>query len=261
MKEHPIIFSTPMVESIIAGQKTQTRRILQLPAWSTQELKHVVPLGCHPPQTINRKTGRFQSIKSPYGQVGDHLYVRETFNPGSPETGTGPFFKAGASEFDRYTLRWKPCIHMPKQIARIWLKIEEIRIERLQDISEEDAMAEGIRPLFTQEEINRTVGISGFPQDHGWTNYLWHGHSDISPSQADAWPYQYSGYDSAKESFSSLWEKINAKPRAHRSAGEITHYISYPWADIQEIREHRGKPWHILGNPWVWVVSFSRFNH
>jgi len=119
-------------------------------------------------------------------------------------------------EFDRTFAKgdgkWRPGIHMPRKVSRWERPLKSVRIELIQDISEEDALAEGVDYLFTQEQCDTTAGIIGTkPEDHGFKNYLWHGHQELTASQIDAWPYQFSGYDSARDSFSSLWELINAK--------------------------------------------------
>lgn len=120
---------------------------------------------------------------------------------------------------------WKSPLHMPKWAARTWLEVTGVRAERLQDISEADAIAEGVAPLFTAKE---RASRPEYDVD-GYRNYLWHGWigKTITQKQADAWPHQYSSYDTARGSYSSLWESING-------AGS--------WA----------------ANPWVWVYEFRR---
>ena len=116
-------------------------------------------------------------------------------------------------------------LHMPKWAARTWLEVTGVRAERLQDISEADAIAEGIAPLFSaQERASRPE----YDVD-GYRNYLWHGWvgKTITQKQADAWPHQYSSYDTARGSYSSLWESFNGPGS---------------WA----------------ANPWVWVYEFKR---
>lgn len=229
MQERPIIFSTDMVEAILAGQKTQTRRVIMPQPEYFAHDGDLAFADKHSHPAFEYKRG----IKKTY-EPGDRLYVRERFYPKDPDTGTGPFYCAKhpdepqISDFDLSTLRWKPSIHMPKAAARLWIKVIDVRVERLQEISEEDAQAEGVAFNFTQEQIDRVVGLYGKPEDHGYRNYLWHGEPDVTAAQVDAWPYQYSTYKSARDSFSSLWQKINAK---------------------------RGWGWK--SNPWVWVVEFE----
>jgi hypothetical protein len=121
---------------------------------------------------------------------------------------------------------------MPRWASRLTLEVVNVRVERVREISEDDAIAEGVGRLFTEEECRTVAGIIGTkPEDHGYINYLWHGlvGKGITGKQSDSWPHQFSGYDSAKGSYSSFWETINAKR-------------GYPWAD----------------NPWVWVIEFRQ---
>lgn len=108
--------------------------------------------------------------------------------------------------------RWKPAIHMPREASRMTLLVDAVKVERLQGISEIDAAAEGVSRLFTEEECRRVVGIAGTkPEDHGWTNYLWHGlvGREITSAQSEAWDHQFSSYRYARGSFSSLWARIH----------------------------------------------------
>ncbi len=146
MKEHPIIFSTEMVKAILDGRKTQTRRVIK-----SQPPRHwdaVKPIGwtwCF----YKLDDPDFHGyVKRPYGQVGDWLWVRETHtyicNPDSESDDGVVLYKASANEVQRGIYKWRPSIFMPRWASRITLEIVNIRIERLQEISEEDAKAEGI---------------------------------------------------------------------------------------------------------------------
>ena len=108
MKEYPILCTTEVVRAILAGRQTQDRRPKQ-PGW----------------------------------QVGDRLYVRETWHPW-PQT-PGYVYRA-TWEGETFKSGWKPSIHMPKAAARVWLKVKTVRVERLQDISNDDVHAEGFAP-------------------------------------------------------------------------------------------------------------------
>lgn len=156
MKERPILFSGPMVRAILEGRKTQTRRIVN-------------------PQPKNRRGGRWMycyesmnkklegsfyyswpdkkngncfsergpesqiTYRCPYGQVGDRLWVREAWAV-HPETGSLLYRADDEAPADT---RWKPSIHLPRKHSRILLEMTSIRVERLQTISWEDALAEG----------------------------------------------------------------------------------------------------------------------
>jgi len=137
MKEHPILFSAPMIRAILAGTKTQTRRIVK-------------------PQPIAPDV---QQYHCPYGQTGDRLWVKEGFHH-CPHCDDGFVaylaggFKSGdaAIDDDNRPLmpkcaahKWRPPIYMPRWASRITLEITDVRVERLQDISEADAEAEGTK--------------------------------------------------------------------------------------------------------------------
>ena len=139
INEHPILFSTPMVQAIIAGRKTMTRRKLKV--------KGCKPFSPKSDEWTISEIEKWNEGYFPYGQVGDILWVRETFKPADIPEETGLYeFKASLQDPDAVWNKgiWKPSIHMPKAAARIWLKITKIKVERLQDISEEDAMNEGV---------------------------------------------------------------------------------------------------------------------
>lgn len=159
-KERPIIFSTPMVRAILAGTKTQTRRVVKLQPPAGAEHHSIANVG-HPWHDIYGHKGcAVHRVRCPYGQPGDRLWVRETF---MDMLGTGVEHRpdprgplrryAYASDHQpgsygdearkSYGLRWKPSIHMPRAASRITLEITGVRVERLQDISESDAQAEG----------------------------------------------------------------------------------------------------------------------
>ena len=147
----PILFNTEMVRAILDGRKTCTRRAL----------KH--PFIVHPNGYITKPRGNENlcPYEPPY-QPGDILYVRETWQylyelDGNEQIieGTGKYYYAATDTipFDTYVdasgvtherVPWKPSIHMPKKAARIWLRVTDVRVERLQEITEDGAKAEGI---------------------------------------------------------------------------------------------------------------------
>lgn len=143
MNQHPIIFSTPMVRGILDGRKTQTRRIIKPQPYKNGDTWHYnkKSFGNSPPNEVCNSP--IPGLKCPYGQPGDLLWVRETWAPAMGEI----CFKADYSDKVLSEKRnkglWKPSIHMPKAAARLWLKITDVRVERLHDISEKDAIAEG----------------------------------------------------------------------------------------------------------------------
>jgi hypothetical protein len=151
MKESPIIFSTPMVQAILEGRKTQTRRIFKC-SW-----RHDIEDG---KAYIEMPDGTCNELISPYGKPGDLLWVRETFcidSRGAHGDDPGYYYKADMPTYEDGTEiwpdSWKPCIHMPKAAARLWLQITEVKVERLMDITSEDAVKEGIENIYSQGEL------------------------------------------------------------------------------------------------------------
>ncbi len=158
-RERAILFSAPMVKAILAGRKTQTRRIVKPQPWPINDEEralgapadsHWWPSNkCRSMVTINE-----MGALGPYGGRGDRLWVRETWGLLDTLPSDGPenatlFYKA--TDGERRDLRhqlWRPSLFMPRWAARIFLKITAVRVERLQDISEADARAEGVRPIF-----------------------------------------------------------------------------------------------------------------
>jgi hypothetical protein len=141
MKERPIIFSAPMVRAILAGAKTQTRRVVKLKPWQQIEERDD---GAPWPWMYDDNRAADHWVPCPYGQPGDRLWVRETWRPvhgGYPDQGAR--YRA---DFDRDQTVWRPSIHMPRWASRILLDVTAVRVERLQDISEADAQAEGVIP-------------------------------------------------------------------------------------------------------------------
>lgn len=186
MKERPILFSASMVRALLAGTKTQTRRVCK-PATTLSAVVEVpdplergqVYSGSH----FGDEDGGIQ-FASPYGGIGDRLWVRETWRIGSWDDGYGfwidycdgprkerlecqdvdladrlieqtgedlrkcDFQPTNGTMYEwapgQSPLRWRPSIHMPRWASRITLQITGVRVERLHDISEADAAAEGV---------------------------------------------------------------------------------------------------------------------
>ena len=141
MKERPILFSGGMVRAILAGRKTQTRRIIKLDngLFISREYRAVLD----PENSTEREV---MECASPYGQPGGRLWVRETWttaqnlDPDSIER-SKIFYRADIPHVDYI---WKPSIHMPRWASRLTLEITNVKVERLNSISVEDALAEGI---------------------------------------------------------------------------------------------------------------------
>lgn len=176
MKERPILFSAPMVRALLAGTKTQTRRVMPhqppeiLPGylakvyWPARD-RHMTSDPESAAYLQFERPGDYDGMhvmrdgfgfRCPYGQPGDRLWVRETHAPqadcwGSWERwmkgagGPGPIIHYAADIADKpFIEKWRPSIHMPRWASRITLEVTGVRVERLQDISEEDAKAEGV---------------------------------------------------------------------------------------------------------------------
>ena len=184
----PILFNTEMVQAILAGRKTQTRRIIK-----SRDESGIF-------QVCKNFDGKVTSIESldwderncekdilSKYQIDDILWVRETFQKlESVKHKEIDFLYKADVEYHNYfnsdLVVWSPSIHMPKEAARIFLKVTNVRVERLQDISEEDAIAEGV------ELGDPNKGII-------YRDYL----------------RQKTFFLFARLSFKSLWDSINAK--------------------------------------------------
>ncbi len=219
MKEHPILFSSPMVKALLAGTKTQTRRLLK-PAPPTTEavlaragITFSIFTDAHSPGTfrvggpvwaVRELMGVEPDWRSPYGEPGDRLWVRETLLLGDDGSwvyaaDSCPIELVAGDPNYPAMLSWahhnerERCnsIHMPRWASRITLEVTSVRVERLQDISEEDAKAEGVD----------SVPVGDIPRN----GTLYH-----------------------RDDFAQLWDIINGSKA--------------PWSS----------------NPWVWVVGFRR---
>ncbi len=197
MNARPILFSGPMVRALREGRKTQTRRIVPTSIAEALDFlgggadgepatSETVGLVWNTPIDDNGKAGKPQwlaycseypeegsiPIGEGYGQPGDLLWVRETWGqyrvaPPGVVYRADDDMPCGAPE------RWRPSIHMPRWASRLTLRIKSVRVERLQEISEADAKAEG---------WSRRDGVSSDPQVH---------------------------IDAARDWFGDLWESIN----------------------------------------------------
>lgn len=263
-----------MVRSTLAGIKTQTRRIMnpQPPEWCGEaHARSLTPPDCN---CTGCKTGTrhcewylteapiaFNAFDAtcPYGVPGDLLWVREAWSANADEIAyqersgqwqvyidrDHPHFQHLRKYYDTQRGSFRPSIHMPRWACRLVLKITQVRAHRLQDITVEDAIAEGIEPL-----------------------------THVGPLRAKGWR-DYSGgagFLSPLDSFRSLWNSINLQPRPLLGRNlvtgkkEIVGYVSYPWSEAdfdlvypvsRELRQFAGKPLTVIANPWIWAVSFA----
>lgn len=141
----PIIFSTPMVQAILDGRKTMTRRVIK-DKDITNNFDIDVDGSVY--AYIDQATGdSFPPTAIAKYQVGDILWVRETWS--KDENGEYVYrANYGTTEDDSFPpsmFRWKPSIHMPREAARIFLKVTSVKVERLQEITEDEAIKEGAK--------------------------------------------------------------------------------------------------------------------
>ncbi len=311
------------------------------------------------------------TVRCPYGKVGDGLYVREGFRCTGGGDWKGLLYRAdgpdtakslcGVNDGRARTLpqrlwpdwdqlvyetrrccNWRSPLFMPRWASRELLEITGVRVERVQDITPEDAIAEGVTTslvaaLLTHRADKADVGEHYWVHGHGsgesycercidkavrkaqrlapdaeidasrspwpdgdgpkscescgrtveYTLTDWGVGADLDhfDSYSPGWPLtthdafaleqlfdavcgDWSGEhgpDAARLGFHLLWDSLHAapKPRYRTVKGRkvIDHYVSHPWAGDPERRQHRGLPWIIYPNPWVWPISFRRLPH
>lgn len=216
MKERPILFSGPMVRAILDGRKTQTRRVLtpqptppraiyECDGADTIVSSHPLSLA-HTGDGIPKvavgfawkmtklnetsaphQTGTGYKWLCPYGQPGDRLWVRETWGSigtplGNLRIGEGcrVFYRATEPEQIVNLEKWRPSIHMPRWASRIDLEISDIRVQPLQDISDGDALAEGVTLRGTtryegeaRDAFHTLWGSINEERGHGWDTKPW----------------------------------------------------------------------------------------
>lgn len=147
-KERPILFSAPMVRALLAGTKTQTRRLVRLPSGFVPTRVAPGPFAGHFDFIDDEGMGGM--VDEPRWFVGDTLWVRETWSRAQfencGELTTRTVYRADfPDDYDGFGIRrWYPSIHMKRADARLLLEVTDVRVERLQDISEADAKAEGV---------------------------------------------------------------------------------------------------------------------
>jgi len=224
MKEHPILFSAPMVQAILGGRKTMTRRIMKkqppdesfllarmIESTSNADRKHEGKL--HWIRLNDNKTlieeDKKEFFNYPYGQVGDRLWVREThayrdFDSWICDDKNSVIYKADYEDPAVCARKFKPSIHMPRWASRITLEITKVRIERLQNITDSDAVREGI------ERVGGEFSCSP------WRNYRIGERGEMNMHCS-----------APTRSFMTLWESIHGVDS---------------WSK----------------NPYVWVIEFRR---
>jgi hypothetical protein len=218
MKERPILFSAPMVRAILDGTKTQTRRVVKgipdgfrFDGFITEGPRGYAGKAVWSPSTNFKycTTGGVK-VACPYGQPGDRLWVKETFMAVPRIAAAGHviaprvYYRATDEAQTKGLFHtWNPSIHMFRKFSRITLEVVSVRVERLQEISEADARAEGI--------VSSQIG-SGDTRTGLSTVWGLGGVGDYAPS--------------AKIAYSELWESING----------LDSWDANPWVWVVEFR-------------------------
>ncbi|USD22121.1 hypothetical protein MJO52_03020 [Microbulbifer variabilis] len=224
MKERPILLNGDMVRAILDGRKTQTRRLINpQPFNGVSDEEAIKQIGGLPPrlslhQVINQawRSG-CADIPCPLGKPDDRLWVRETHHLSHQKKVTyradypfNPFNEDECGEdCSMVGEKWRPSIHMPRWASRITLEITAIRIQRIQNISEEDAIAEGVLNSTLQAPPTKTV--------------MYH---------CGPWPTPICG-ESARDAYGALWESTYGKDSWDQN----------PWVWVIEFRrvEHQAE--------------------
>lgn len=217
-----------MIRALLAGTKTQTRRVIKSPWFTiamceTSNPPHLrysefrstkgqgrYECGSGPFSAASKNDQQYAATFCPHGKKGDRLWCRETFSIGESapyddgKTDKVPTYRCDWQFPDSARVIWKPSIFMPRWASRITLEVDSVRVERLHDISEEDAIAEGVEYTLTEEDA-KARAISGF-DPYG-----------VRPSSAIL----------PVEAYRTLWEDINGARSWDKS-------------------------------PYVWVISFHR---
>lgn len=239
MEIKPILFNTEMVRANLDGRKSCTRRIVKP---QPQGRLCYAFAGCdcgtwgYPSKTAYENWGDEYKLpeditdeelkkrwKPPY-HTDDILYVRETWCKGleryiyrADYSDTEKFYQGGKE----IEMKWHPSIRMPKEAARIWLKVTDVRVERLQEITEVQAQAEGIRGYSKDGNLYKYAVT-----DDWWINY--HGkHKEIATG--------------------TWWQDM---PRTAREA------FSYLWNSTIKKSDLDLYGWN--ANPWVWTIEYER---
>lgn len=227
-KSKPILFNTDMVRAILDGRKTVTRRVIKpyehIPKDAVFGYTAFTPEGHISARggfTGEKREERYGEnfIKMPY-LPGNILYVRETWGTYSVCEGIMPtiYYKADGNAPDK--IKWKPSIHMPKEAARIFLRVTNVRVERLQDMTEEDAYEEGWSKPWCAHKVFDNYPDSPIPCEVAGNPSC-----PIDPPCNHSVPELF-GAD--------IWDKTIKKSDLDR----------YGWD----------------ANPWCWVIEFERID-
>lgn len=208
VRERPLLFSGEMVRALLAGRKTQTRRVVKEQPRRGNALRPILAADesfgdCA--QEFGEYSPRahlMRRLYCPYGEARDRLWVRETFRQGDGSMSV--HYAADPDEVSGGP--WRPSIFMPRWASRITLEVTEVRVQRLQDISEEDAQAEGIT------------------FDGTW----WRGGIHPVKGTLQCWPH-------AKTAFARTWDVIQLQRKDPRGCS----WKSNPWCWVITFRRIR----------------------
>ncbi len=217
MREHGVIFNSDMVRAILSGRKTQTRKAMKaqprssetrvgdywFPCDRVQSMVHVSDF--IPNNSAMPDAHEFFSTCCPLGGIGDRIWVRETFQVGLCTESTFAYKATHRpSDLDEGwsdVIKWRPSTQMPRWASRITLEITDVRVEHLQDISDQDALAEGI--------------VTGrYGNDGNWQEgfYL---------------PNNNQPYQTAKAAFCALWQSMYG----------VDSFYKNPWVWVVEFKK------------------------
>jgi len=313
MKEHPILFSGEMVQAILEGRKVQTRRVIKPQPtydtacgghwyWLTGTWKSIC-IGCktiekfaswmlNPSVSLNHPRSR-----CPYGAPGDLLWVRETWAhwmtiTDDVKAGDMPIedalesvlYKADFTDEDwvglheDYEWTFKPSIFMPRWASRITLEVVSVRVERVQDISEADAYAEGIgldptlpHPLQWFKELWDTINAKRGGKKwlvEPWDLWLW-GHDEhddpesIALDVMDPGAIQWRNPEELGPDYKFRFFRDNQPPsdgyyEVIWEKGDLVEYVYLRRADPIEGDDYVKYDYSWSSNPWIWVVEFRQ---
>ena len=224
----PILFNTDMVRAILGDRKTVTRRVIKFPKEMTGRL---------PENGAKDHIFYPGGIKRPPYQIGDILYVRETFfeyNGRYEYRADDKHLRLNELIGGKEFFKWRPSIHMPKEAARIYLRVTDVRVERLQDLSNEDVVREGVRPKWYKPYL--TDGKRSIPT---------YGRDQLGR------PYCCVSHDEG-----CLDDPCQNRDAYERECHQMP--FSEVWNSTVKPADRDRYGWN--ANPYVWVIEFERIS-
>lgn len=177
----PILFNTDMVRAIQDNIKTATRRLIKLPYYiDNEDVCRKSGLAMH---VGTNATDGMPYPDSPY-KIGDILYVRETWTKGNFRGEKERYYYKADNEVPH--CRWEPSIHMPKEAARIFLRVTDVRVERLQDMTDEDCVKDGGFSIYAVQTVGKERLFGGL-----WNSTVKKSELDKYGWEANPWVFVY----------------------------------------------------------------------